>query len=46
MANNDNCPGCGMSRDHWKGNRGNGFNREGRNYCCEGCAAGSGCTCA
>jgi len=42
------CPGCGMSKEDWKGNDGEGVVKtdDGQTYCCQGCADGSGCTCA
>ena len=40
------CPGCGISKEDWKGNNGEGFSSEGQMHCCQGCAEGSGCTCA
>ena len=39
------CPRCGLEKDRWKGNRGQGVEREGLTYCCEGCAGGDICTC-
>ena len=39
------CPGCGMPRNEWAGNAGEGEKKEGRVYCCEGCAEGTGCDC-
>ena len=41
----ERCPKCGMGKDMWKGGGGQGVEREGTTYCCEGCATGSGCTC-
>lgn len=35
------CPNCGM--DVSKGS--NPTEKDGRTYCCQGCAEGSGCTC-
>ncbi len=46
MENRQMCPNCGMPHEQWKGNDGHGYNREGRSYCCQGCADGSGCTCS
>lgn len=40
------CPGCGMSKSEWKENRGEGYAKDGENYCCRGCAEGTGCTCS
>jgi len=39
------CPNCGMAREEWQGNQGQGYEYAGQTYCCEGCADGSGCTC-
>ncbi len=40
------CPGCGMKKNEWKGNKGRGFEGDDDVYCCKGCSEGSGCTCA
>jgi hypothetical protein len=45
MAFIQSCPNCGMSREDWQGNNGQGYARGRETYCCEGCAMGSGCTC-
>lgn len=39
------CPRCGMTKSQWKGNGGDGVERDGVRYCCDGCANGTGCTC-
>jgi hypothetical protein len=39
------CPKCGMAKNQWKGNGGQGVNAGGQTYCCSGCAQGTGCTC-
>jgi hypothetical protein len=39
------CPRCGMAKQQWKGNGGNGVQRGNETFCCEGCANNSGCTC-
>jgi len=40
------CPFCGMEQSLWQGNGGEGVrDSDGRLYCCEGCRAGTGCTC-
>jgi hypothetical protein len=39
------CPVCGMLKEEWKGNGGEGVVKNGRSFCCQGCADGSGCTC-
>jgi hypothetical protein len=36
------CPQCGLSVNEWSGQ---GFAKEGRIYCCQGCAEGTGCIC-
>ncbi|HKP51702.1 MAG TPA: hypothetical protein VJ183_03520 [Chloroflexia bacterium] len=40
------CANCGMSKDEWRGNNGEGFQMGDATYCCQGCATGAGCTCA
>ena len=42
----ETCPNCGMAKEDWRGNSGQGYSVGGILYCCEGCAKGSGCTCA
>lgn len=37
------CPGCGMARADWPET---GYTYDERRYCCQGCAEGTGCTCA
>lgn len=39
------CDRCGLPRDQWKGNNGEGVQKNGQTYCCEGCANNTGCTC-
>jgi len=39
------CPRCGMSRDTWPSQKGYTDADDGKDYCCEGCATGTGCTC-
>ncbi len=39
------CPKCGMPRENWKGNGGQGFMKNDQTYCCAGCANNTGCTC-
>jgi hypothetical protein len=39
------CPRCGMTRERWKGNGGQGVQSGGQTYCCQGCANNTGCTC-
>jgi hypothetical protein len=43
--NQQKCPGCGMAKEEWMGNSGNGFQMGDKTYCCQGCATGTGCTC-
>jgi len=40
------CPNCGMEKEEWHGNNGEGFKMGDATYCCQGCATGTGCTCA
>jgi hypothetical protein len=37
------CPECGMDRSDWPAG---GYTKGNAEYCCEGCAEGTGCTCA
>jgi hypothetical protein len=36
------CPNCKMIKNDWPGE---GYTLGGENYCCQGCAEGTGCTC-
>ncbi len=45
MAFIQSCPNCGMSRDDWKGEDGQGYAKDRETYCCRGCGEGTGCTC-
>lgn len=45
MITEQNCPVCGMKKTEWTENAGNGVEKDGRTYCCAGCAEGTGCTC-
>ncbi|HEY7295882.1 MAG TPA: hypothetical protein VH916_12630 [Dehalococcoidia bacterium] len=45
MAFIQSCPNCGMPREDWQGNGGQGYQRGRDRFCCEGCATGAGCTC-
>ncbi len=45
MAFIQSCPNCGMSRDEWQGEDGQGYTKDRETYCCRGCAEGKGCTC-
>jgi len=42
---NETCANCGMTREDWRGNGGQGYSLGGILYCCEGCAKGDGCSC-
>ena len=39
------CANCGMAKEEWRGNNGEGFQMGESTYCCQGCAIGTGCTC-
>ncbi len=39
------CPNCGMAKEEWRGNNGEGVTVGDKTYCCQGCATGTGCTC-
>ncbi len=39
------CSKCGMPKDQWKENGGQGVTKDDQTYCCQGCADGTGCTC-
>jgi hypothetical protein len=39
------CANCGMPKEAWMGNNGQGFPVGDKTYCCQGCATGTGCTC-
>jgi hypothetical protein len=39
------CYRCGMPRNEWKGNNGEGYTIEGQSYCCVACAEDRECTC-
>ncbi|MDQ6693875.1 MAG: hypothetical protein M3014_05570 [Chloroflexota bacterium] len=39
------CANCGMAKDAWMGNNGQGVQMGDKIYCCQGCAIGTGCTC-
>jgi len=43
--NEQKCANCGMGKDEWRGNNGQGFEMNNKTYCCQGCAIGTGCTC-
>ena len=45
MSAQQTCPGCGMEQEVWKGNGGQGVDKEGATYCCQECADGAGCIC-
>jgi hypothetical protein len=40
------CPHCGMEQKDWTANHGQGYPDNEELYCCQGCAEGTGCTCA
>ena len=42
--NDQTCPTCGMDQKDWS--RSKGYQQGGESYCCQGCAEGTGCTCA
>lgn len=39
------CPGCGMPENNWTANDGKGHPKDGKTYCCQGCAEAGRCTC-
>lgn len=39
------CAQCGLARNVWKGNDGQGYRLDGEFYCCQECAEETGCTC-
>jgi hypothetical protein len=41
------CPNCGMPQTEWLGSDREGFEKDGRTFCCQGCAQGGAgsCTC-
>lgn len=39
------CPNCGLLQDRWTGNSGEGYEKQGLIFCCEGCAEDTGCGC-
>jgi hypothetical protein len=45
MAEEMECPNCGMLQEQWSANEGRGYMMAGDVYCCQGCAEDSGCTC-
>jgi hypothetical protein len=45
QSGDQTCPRCGMTRDRWQGNGGQGVQSGGQTYCCQGCADNTGCTC-
>jgi hypothetical protein len=38
------CAKCGIEKSTWEDPK--GFNEEGWQYCCRGCAVDTGCTCS
>ncbi len=45
MSPDQTCPGCGMEQGVWKGNGGQGVQKDSATYCCQQCADGTGCIC-
>jgi hypothetical protein len=45
-TNEKTCAKCGMPQSQWQGNAGQGMQVGDKTYCCQGCATGTGCTCA
>ena len=41
----DTCPTCGRARTEWRTDNSEGFAKDGKTFCCEGCATGGHCTC-
>ncbi len=43
----ETCPKCKMPQKDWKAFAGNGFTnpKDGKKYCCRGCAENMGCSC-
>jgi hypothetical protein len=41
----DICMGCGTEESEWKDNKGRGYTKNGRVFCCKDCAEGIECTC-
>jgi hypothetical protein len=39
------CPYCGLPKELWQGNEGDGYDKDDMTFCCQGCAEGTGCTC-
>jgi hypothetical protein len=39
------CPNCDMARSEWLGSNHTGYAAGGADYCCRGCAEGTGCVC-
>ena len=46
MSEEQWCTECGMEQAEWRGNAGQGYVLDDEQYCCQGCAEGTGCTCA
>ena len=45
QAGEQTCAKCGMPKEEWRGNNGQGFQMGDQTYCCQGCATDTGCTC-
>lgn len=41
----ETCARCGMPKDQWTANNGQGVQEAGGMYCCAGCANNTGCIC-
>lgn len=46
QGSDQTCANCNMPKAEWRGNNGQGLEVGGKTYCCQGCATGTGCTCA
>ena len=44
-ATEEACARCGMTKDRWKGNGGEGYLVDGKPFCCQACVDGQPCTC-
>jgi len=41
----ESCLGCGIEKDQWGDNEGNGYKEGQLLFCCRGCANDTACTC-
>jgi hypothetical protein len=39
------CARCERPREQWHDRNGQGYEKDGKGYCCRGCAENTGCTC-